>query len=904
VLTIRRSARMSGGLLRANRASKRVGAGLEFADHRDYAPGDDLRYLDWNLYGRLGRLALRLFQEEEDLLVEVLVDASASMGFGEPPKLDLALQIGAAMAYVGLANLDRVAVSPLGDEDAPLLPPARGKGAILPILRFLGGVRAEGRVGLASAVRAFLSRRRRRRRGLAIVISDFYDPAGYRAALDLLRHHRLEVVAIQVSAPQELAPALHGDVELRDVETGEARELTISPSVLAAYRRRHQALLHDPRGLLPRARPALLHRRLRPAVRRRRPAHVPRGRTAALTRMDLARLLSDPLPARVATAAAAAGTVAITILYFVRLRRRRVVVPFAPLWLDASGPRQTTSWARHLRNLLSLLLALVLLHLILLATVDPRASAAAAGGRNLVVLIDRSASMSARDAAGTRLHAARARATAIVDGLGPADRALVASFAADTVAEIGFEADAGRLRRAVAAVAPSEEPGDLPRALTFAAAVLRGRPRPTVVLISDGAFSDEARRAIPADLDVRYAAIGHSQTCRTARRQRRHRLVRRAPRARRSERRRSGAGRAELRRPARVGRRRHRRGRHHRRARASGSSPRRAPPLRAAQRLRRRRAPARSPARRRRPAARRHGRRSGARRHGVRGRAAPPPPPRAARRRAPTCTSTARCSASARRSPSSGSRCRSPRRSARAGRTTTWWCSTASRPRRPHRGPIPVPRRARARQPVPRARHGPRAGDRRRPPRPPAGAPARSRRRQHLVGAAARARTRATSAVAGSFGVPLLIARERPGLRIAATSFDPRHSDLPMRPAYPLLIANALSWAPGPRLDAATEAPPALLTGASARPREDLPEIAIAHVGFHRVGDLVLAANLGDVRESDTAPAPELELGGRKLAPPDPPAWRGRLHLSTVALWLALALLLAECVSYHRRWTT
>ena len=248
VLTIRRSARMSAGLLRANRASKRVGAGLEFADHRDYAAGDDLRYLDWNLYGRLGRLALRLFQEEEDLLVEVLVDASGSMGVGSPPKLELALQIGAALAYVGLANLDRVALSPLGDDAAPALPPARGKGAILPILRFLDGVRAGGRVGLAAAVRAFLSRRRRRRRGLAIVISDFYDPAGHRAALDLLRHHRLEVVAIQVSAPQELAPELHGDVELRDIETGESRELTVSPSVLAAYRRRHQTLLRDLEG--------------------------------------------------------------------------------------------------------------------------------------------------------------------------------------------------------------------------------------------------------------------------------------------------------------------------------------------------------------------------------------------------------------------------------------------------------------------------------------------------------------------------------------------------------------------------------------------------------------------------------------------------------------------------------
>jgi uncharacterized protein (DUF58 family) len=247
VMTIRRS-RMSAGMMRANRASRRVGAGMEFADHRDYAAGDDLRYLDWNLYGRLGRLSLRLFQEEEDLLIEVLVDASASMSVGSPPKLDLALQIGAALAYVGLANLDRVALNPLGGDDTPALPPARGKGAILPMLRFLDGVQPTGKVGLAAAVRAFLARRRRHRRALAIVISDFYDPAGHRAALDLLRHHRLEVVAIQVSAPQELAPDLHGDVELRDVETGEVRELTVSPAVVAAYRQRHQTLLRELEG--------------------------------------------------------------------------------------------------------------------------------------------------------------------------------------------------------------------------------------------------------------------------------------------------------------------------------------------------------------------------------------------------------------------------------------------------------------------------------------------------------------------------------------------------------------------------------------------------------------------------------------------------------------------------------
>ena len=247
-----------------------------------------------------------------------------------------------------------------------------------------------------------------------------------------------------------------------------------------------------------------------------------------------------------------------------------------------------------------------------------------------------------------------------------------------------------------------------------------------------------------------------------------------------------------------------------------------------------------------------------------------------------------------------------PRRSARAGADYDLVIFDGVAPAAPpDDGALPLPRRARPGQPV----------------RPSA---ARVRdpviadvRREHPLARQLRSRPTSTSprragwrsapgdvAVAGSFGVPLLIARERPGLRIAATSFDPRRSDLPMRPAFPLLIANALAWAPGANADAAIEAPPALLTGASARPRDDLPEIAIAHVGFHRVGDMVVAANLGDARESDTTPAAELELGGRKLASPDPPAWRGGVRVGALALWLALALLVFEWVSYHRRWTT
>ena len=238
--------RASLGQLRADRRSRRKGAGIEFADHRDYVAGDDLRILDWSLYGRMERLLVRLFEEDEDLAIDVLVDTSASMGVGAPPKLDLAAQIGAALAYIGLANLDRVAVSTLGDTLATGLPPARGKAHILRVLRFLEAAQADGRTSLATTARAFLARHQRHRRGLVVLISDFYDPEGYREALDLLRYGRFEIVVIQISAPEEARPALRGDVTVRDVETGEERDVTISPRALAAYERRHAALV---RGL-------------------------------------------------------------------------------------------------------------------------------------------------------------------------------------------------------------------------------------------------------------------------------------------------------------------------------------------------------------------------------------------------------------------------------------------------------------------------------------------------------------------------------------------------------------------------------------------------------------------------------------------------------------------------------
>src|ERR1700749_2625701 len=165
------------GRIRAERRSRKTGSGVEFADHRNYAAGDDLRYLDWSVYGRLDKLLLRMFEEEEDLHIYLLIDASASMRANG--KLDYAERICAALAYIGLAKLDRVSIVPFGGgaESSERMPATRGKAQIFKIFQFLSALQPQGATELSHALESFVHQTKRR--GLAIVISDFYDPAGY-----------------------------------------------------------------------------------------------------------------------------------------------------------------------------------------------------------------------------------------------------------------------------------------------------------------------------------------------------------------------------------------------------------------------------------------------------------------------------------------------------------------------------------------------------------------------------------------------------------------------------------------------------------------------------------------------------------------------------------------------------
>jgi len=196
--------RTFAGSAPGGRTGRRAGPGLEFAEHRDYSAGDDFRHVDWAAYGRLDRLLLRLCQQEEDLAIYFLVDASASMTTGSPAKFDHARRLAAALAYVGLAGLERVRIVAIDGGVRAHLEAGRGKGHILGVLDFLRGLEAGGRTDLARAVEAFLPHAPQA--GLAVLISDLMDPAGYQKPLATLQGRGFDVWCLHVTDPGDLAP--------------------------------------------------------------------------------------------------------------------------------------------------------------------------------------------------------------------------------------------------------------------------------------------------------------------------------------------------------------------------------------------------------------------------------------------------------------------------------------------------------------------------------------------------------------------------------------------------------------------------------------------------------------------------------------------------------------------------
>lgn len=216
---------------RADRLTPTRGRGLEFADHRPYTAGDDFRHIDWKAYKRLNRLLLRLFDEERDLPIYLMLDASRSMA--EPAKFDMARKIAAALCYIGLVHLDKLTILPFGRGLRQESAVGRGKGRIFRVFEQLERMETAGPTDLRESFKEFASRPRQT--GLTVIISDFLDPGGFEAGLKILRTLGHDVFVVHVTSERDRDPGAFGDIRFMDVETGELRQVDVTPRLAAAY---------------------------------------------------------------------------------------------------------------------------------------------------------------------------------------------------------------------------------------------------------------------------------------------------------------------------------------------------------------------------------------------------------------------------------------------------------------------------------------------------------------------------------------------------------------------------------------------------------------------------------------------------------------------------------------------
>jgi uncharacterized protein (DUF58 family) len=225
------SRREFAGRNRADRRTPRKGRGIEFADHRQYSHGDDFRHIDWKAYKRVNRLLLRLFEEEQDLPIYLILDVSGSMA--ETSKFDLARQIAAALCYIGLVHLVRLTILTFARGLAHESSPGRGTGRIFRVFEMLERLEAAGPTDLRESLKEFASRPRPV--GLTVIISDFLASGGFEAGLKILRTLGHDVFAVHVASAADRDPVALGDVRFVDAETGELRDVDVTPRLADAY---------------------------------------------------------------------------------------------------------------------------------------------------------------------------------------------------------------------------------------------------------------------------------------------------------------------------------------------------------------------------------------------------------------------------------------------------------------------------------------------------------------------------------------------------------------------------------------------------------------------------------------------------------------------------------------------
>lgn len=240
----------SGGA--GEHVARRKGGSAEFHEHRPYVAGDDLRRIDWLAFARTGEPVIKQFRTEEDVVLRLLVDASASLDFGDPSKAEVARRLAAALAYMALAGSQRAQLCVAGGEGARgpgldrITQPRRGRNALAAVLRDLTSVRMGGAVDLSRAIEQTV--RRAHRPGMLVVLSDFFDPGPVLTTLGRARAAGHDVFLVQVLAREEVEPSFEGDFTLEDAETGATVDVTMDPSAVEAYVLRLTGLVEELRG--------------------------------------------------------------------------------------------------------------------------------------------------------------------------------------------------------------------------------------------------------------------------------------------------------------------------------------------------------------------------------------------------------------------------------------------------------------------------------------------------------------------------------------------------------------------------------------------------------------------------------------------------------------------------------
>ena len=233
------------GRMKGERRSRRKGQSVEFADFRNYVAGDDLRFVDWNLFARLDKLFLKLFLEEEDLHFYALVDVSTSMDFGDPTKLQYAKQLAGALGFIGLCRADRVKIEALGASRSRPGPVLRGRRSLWRMLEYLDGLESGQNLPLATGIKEFCLRNSGK--GILVLISDLMDKSGYEQALRFLLTQQMDVYVVQVLSPEELDPDVKGDLRLVDCEDSDVAEITVSRPLLERYKKTLAAFIDGAR---------------------------------------------------------------------------------------------------------------------------------------------------------------------------------------------------------------------------------------------------------------------------------------------------------------------------------------------------------------------------------------------------------------------------------------------------------------------------------------------------------------------------------------------------------------------------------------------------------------------------------------------------------------------------------